>query len=217
VADIFQEVDEEVRRERLKQIWDRYGILIIAAAVLIVAGVGGYRGYQYWQAKQAAAASAKFEAAVALSEQDKHAEAQAAFGKLAAEAPAGYRVLARLRAAQALAATDAKAAVGAYDEIAVDGAVGQGFQDAAALRAAMLLVDTAPLDEMRRRLGPLSEPGRAFRHSAREMLALSAWRNGDATAAKKYIDDINNDPETPPGVRSRVEVLSALLAAGGKG
>ena len=54
MADIFQEVDEEVRREQLKKLWDRYGIVVIAAAVLIIAGVAGYRGYQYWLAKQAA-------------------------------------------------------------------------------------------------------------------------------------------------------------------
>jgi hypothetical protein len=217
VADIFQEVDEEVRREQLKKLWDRYGILVIAIAVLIVLGVAGYRGYQYWITKQAQAAGAQFEQAVMLGEQNKHSEAQAAFAKIAAEAPAGYRVLARLRAAAELAKTDPKAAVGAYDAITADNSTGQGFQDAAALRAGMLLVDTASFDEIRRRLEPLSEPSRPFRHSAREMLALSAWRNGDTAAAKKYIDQASDDTETPPGVRSRMEVLSALLAAGGKG
>lgn len=217
MADIFQEVDEEVRREQLKRLWDRYGILIIAVAVLIVVGVAGYRGYQYWLAKQAAEAGAKFEQAAALSEQDKHAEAQTAFAKVAADAPAGYRVLARLRAAAELAKTDPKAAVGAYDAIATDSSAGQGFQDAAALRAGMLLVDTAPFDEMQRRLEALTAPTRPFRHTAREMLALSAWRNGDAAAAKKYIDQASDDADTPPGVRSRLDVLSALLAAGGKG
>jgi hypothetical protein len=217
VADIFQEVDEEVRREQLKKLWDRYGILIIAAAVLVVLGVAGYRGYQYWIEKQAQAAGAKFEQAVLLGEQNKHAEAQVAFAKIAAEAPAGYRILARLRAAAELAKTDPKAAVGAYDAITADHSAGQSFQDAAALRAGMLLVDTAPFDEIRRRLEPLSEPARPFRHSAREMLALSAWRNGDAAAAKKYVDQASDDAETPAGVRSRMEVLSALLAAGGKG
>ena len=217
MADIFQEVDEEVRREQLKKLWDRYGLLFIALAVLIVLGVAGYRGYQYWQAKQAAAASAQFEQAVTLSDQDKHAEAQGAFAKIAAEAPAGYRSLARLRAAQELAQTDRKAAVGAYDAIASDNSVGQAFQDVAALRAGILLVDTAPLDEVRRRLEPLSEPSRPFRHTAREMLALAAWRNGDTAAAKKYIDQVSNDPETPQGIRSRVEILSALVQSGAKG
>jgi hypothetical protein len=216
VADIFQEVDEEVRRERLQKLWDRYGIYFIALAVLIVAGVGAWRGYQYYEAKKAAAAGAQFEQAAELSEQGKHAEAEAAFAKLAAEAPAGYRVLARLRAASELANTDVKAAVAAYDAVAADGSAGQSLQDVAALRAGMLLVDTAPLDEMRRRLDPLSEPARPFRHSAREMLALSAWRNGDAATAKRYIGLISDDAETPQGVRSRVELLSSLLAASGK-
>ncbi len=216
MADIFQEVDEEVRRERLQKLWDRYGIYFIALAVLIVAGVGAWRGYQYYEAKKAAAAGAQFEQAAELSEQGKHAEAEAAFAKLAAEAPAGYRVLARLRAASELANTDVKAAVAAYDAVAADGSAGQSLQDVAALRAGMLLLDTAPLDEMRRRLDPLSEPARPFRHSAREMLALSAWRNGDAAAAKRYIDLIADDAETPQGVRSRVELLSSLLAASGK-
>jgi hypothetical protein len=217
VADIFQEVDEEVRREQLKKLWDRYGILFIALAVLIVVGVGAFRGYQYWQNKRAAEAGAQFEQAANLAEQGKHAEAQAAFEKVAAEGPSGYRVLARLRAASELANSDAKAAVAAYDAIAADNSADQGLRDLAALRAGMLLVDTAPLDEMRRRLEPLSEPGRTFRHSAREMLALSAWRNNDKTTAKRYVDMVNDDPETPQGVRSRIELLSALLASGGKG
>jgi len=217
VADIFQEVDEEVRREQLKKLWDRYGAFFIALAVLIVVGVGAFRGYQYWQNKKAAETGAQFEQAASLSEQGKHGEAQAAFDKIAAEGPSGYRVLARLRAATELANTDAKAAVAAYDAISADHSVDQGLRDLAVLRAGMLLVDTAPLEEMRRRLEPLSEPGRTFRHSAREMLALSAWRNHDATTAKRYVDMVNDDPDTPQGVRSRIELLSALLASGGKG
>ena len=79
----------------------------------------------------------------------------------------------------------------------------------------MLLVDSAPLADMQRRLDPLAEPGRAFRHTARELLALSAWRNHDFTAARRYIDMIANDAETPPGTRARAEVLAALIAADG--
>ena len=217
MADIFNEVDEEVRRERLHRLWERYSLLIIAAAVLIVAAVGGWRGYQWLAAKKAAEAGTRFESAVALSDQGKHAEAEAAFAKVAAEAPAGYRALARLRAAAEVAAGDPKQAVKAYDEIAADGSLGQTLQDLAAVRAGMLLVDTAPLSEMRQHLEPLTEPGRTFRHTARELLALSAWRNHDATTAKHFIDMITNDAETPAGTRARIDVLSALIAANGKG
>jgi hypothetical protein len=215
VADIFHEVDEEVRREQLKRLWERYSILIIAVVVLIVAGVGGWRGYEWWQNKKAAAAGAQFEQAVTLSEAGKHAQAEAAFAKVAAAAPGGYRVLARLRAAAELAQTKPTDAVKAYDAITADPSVGETMQDLAAVRAGMLLVDTAPLAEMQRRLEPLTGPTRTFRHTARELLALSAWRNHDFAAARKYIDMITTDAESPPGTRARAEVLAALIAADG--
>ena len=216
MADIFHEVDEEVRRERLRKLGDRYSINVIALAVLIVAGMGAWRGYEYWVVKKAAAAGAEFEAAIALSEQGKQAEAEAAFAKVAAEAPAGYRVLARMRAAGALAQSKPADAVKAYDELSADASLGAIWQDLAAVRAGLLLVDTAPLADMRRRLDPVAEPTRSFRHTARELLALSAWRNHDFTAARKYLDMIASDAESPIGVRARADVLSALITADGK-
>jgi hypothetical protein len=216
LADIFHEVDEEVRRERLQKLWDRYSIYVIGLAVLLIAGMAAWRGYEWWVAKQAAAAGAQFEQALTLSEQGKHDEAEQAFTKIAGEAPAGYRTLARLRAAAELAQTKPADAVKAYDQIAADASLGQTLQDLASLRAAMLLADSAALAEMEKRLAPLTEPGRSFRASARELLALSAWQNHDATAARKYIDMLTADAETPPGARARAEMLSALIAAGGK-
>ncbi len=216
MADIFHEVDEEVRRDRLKKLWDRYSIYLIALAVLIVAGMAAWRGYEYWVAKKAAAAGAEFEAAIALNEQGRKAEAEAAFAKVAAEAPSGYRVLARMRAAGALAQSKPADAVKAYDELSADASLGIIWQDLAAVRAGLLLVDTAPLADMRRRLDPVAEPTRSFRHTARELLALSAWRNHDVAAARKYIDMIAGDTESPIGVRARADVLSALITADGK-
>lgn len=216
MSDIFSEVDEEVRRERLQRLWDKYSLYIIAVAVLIVAGIGGWRGYEYWVAQKAAVAGAAFENAITLSEQGKHAEAQAAFAKVAAEAPQGYAVLARFRAAAELAQAKTEDAVKAYDALAADSSLGSNWQDLAALRAGMLLVDSAPFTDMRTRLEPLTEPTRVYRHSARELLALSAWRAGDAVAARRYVNLIASDGETPPGARTRIEALSALLAADGK-
>ena len=211
MSELFDEVDEEVRREQLKRLWDRYSIYFIALMVLIVAAVGGWRGYQYLEAKKAAEAGAVFEKAVALSEQDKHAEAEAAFTDLAAKAPSGYRTLARLRAAAEASARDPKAAAKIYDDIAADRSVGSEWQDLAKIRAAALLLDSTGYAEMQQRLEASATPKSTFRHSAREMLALSAWRNNDMTAARKWLDAIAEDGETPPGLRSRAEALQALL------
>jgi hypothetical protein len=217
VTDIFREVDEEVRREQLKKLWERYGTYLIAACIAVVIGIGAWRGFEWWQAKQAAQSGAAFERAVTLAEAGKHQEAAAAFAKLSADGTSGYRVLAHLREAAELATTDRKAAVAAYDAIATDNRVGQVVQDLAAVRAGFLQVDTAPYTEILRRLEPAAAPDRAFRHSAREILALSAWKAGDISAARRWTEMIMADPQTPAGPRNRAEMLSELIAASAKG
>jgi hypothetical protein len=216
LSDIFQEVDEEVRREQLKKLWDRYGIFVVIAACLVVAAIGAWRGYLWWEAKKAAEAGAAFEAASTLAETGKHSEAEAAFAKIAVDGTAGYRHLARLREAAELAQGDAKAAIAVYDKIAADGSVAPVLQDLAALRAGALLLDTASFAEAKQRLEPLTGDDRTFRHTARELLVLSAWRAGDSAVAKRWFDMIIADVQTPAATRSRVEMLMALGATASK-
>jgi hypothetical protein len=211
VSELFDEVDEDVRRDQLKKLWDQYSIYIIAGALLIIAAVGGWRGYQYLEAKKAAEAGAAFDKAVELSEQNKHPEAEAAFNDLAAKAPSGYRMLARLRAAAEVANRDPQAAAKMYDDIAADRSVAAPEQDLARVRAAGLLLETANYPNMLARLEAATAPGATFRHTARELLALSAWRANDTAAARRWLDLIANDGETPPSLRSRTEALQALL------
>lgn len=216
MSDIFREVDEAVRHEQLKKLWDRYGIFVIALGILFIAAVGGWRGYQWYEAKQAAEAGAAFTAAVVLSEQGKHEEAEAAFAKLAKEGTASYRVLSGFREAAELAQRDPKAAVAVYDALSDNRALGPVLQDLAALRAGYVLVDTAPYDEIRRRIEPLTAAERAFRHSARSLLALAGWRANDAAATKQWFEMILADRETPASTRSQAEMLMTLMAAEGK-
>jgi hypothetical protein len=216
VSDIFNEVDEELRREQFKKLWERYGILIIALAVLFVAAVGGWRGYQWWEAKKAAEAGAAFDAAATLSQQGQHQEAEAAFAKIAVEGTPNYRMLAKLREAAMLAQRDPQAAVAIYDAIAADRSLDQMQRDLAALRAAYILVDTASYDELKNRLEPLTASGRPFRHSARSLLALAAWRANNTAEMRRWIDMVLADPETPTNTRNQVEMLVALAGADGK-
>jgi hypothetical protein len=210
VSDIFHEVDEEVRREKLRQLWERHGNLIVAFALLVVLAVGGWRGYDWWETQKAAESGAAFEAAVTLAESGKQAEAQEAFAKLAKDGSSGYRVLARFREAAELAKSDGAAAVKAYDALAADSGLGRAMQDLAGIRAGLILVDSAPLAELSPRLEPLTAADRPFRHSARELLAIGAWRLGDTAVAKRWFDLIASDIETPAGTRQRMDVLMTL-------
>jgi hypothetical protein len=211
VSEIFDEVNEDVRREQLKKLWDKYSIYIIALALLIVVGVGGWRGYEYLEAKKAAEAGALFDKAVELSDANKHAEAEAAFADLAAKAPRGYRILARLRTAAEVAHRDKPAAAKMYDDIAADSSVGAPERDLARIRAAQLLLETTSYPNMLQRLEPATAKDATFRHTARELLALSAWRANDTAATRQWLDVIANDGESPPALRSRAEALQALL------
>jgi hypothetical protein len=211
VSELFDEVDEEVRREQLKKLWDKYSLFIIAVAILIVAAVGGWRGYQYLEAKKAAEAGDAFNKAVDLSEQNKHSEAETAFSDLVAKGPYGYRLLSRFRLAAEVEKRDPKAAVQMFDALAADRSIGAEQQELARIRAGGILVDSASYADMKQRLEADTAPNATFRHVARELLALSAVRANDSSAARQWLDMIAGDADSPPSVRSRAEALQALL------
>jgi hypothetical protein len=213
MADIFDEVEEDLRKARFEALVKKYWPALLTAAAVIVVVVGGWRFYEYRQAQQSAAAGARFEAALRLSRTDG-AEAEKQFQALASDAPTGYRILSRFRQATELAARDKDGAVRAYDALAADSAIGPVLQDVARIRAGYLLVDTAPAAEVNRRIEPLAVPGGTFRHSARELLALAALKAGDRPAAERWLKAITDDSETPQGVRGRAELMSSVFAAG---
>ena len=142
MADFFREVDEDVRRDQLLDIWKRYQNWIIGAAVLVVIGTGGWRFFDYQRLKSAEAAGGRYAAAEQLLSAGKNSEAAAAFAAVAADAPAGYATLAQLARADALAAQDPKAGAAAYDEVAANGTVDPAYQEVARLRGAYLRVDS---------------------------------------------------------------------------
>ena len=215
MSDIFQEVDEEVRREQLQKLWDRYQNYIYAGIFVILAGVGGYRAYEWYETKRAAETGAAFEAAATLDQEGKVAEAEDAYSKVAADGTASYRDLARVRQAAELAQRDPKLGLVAYEKIADDRAIDPAWRDLAGLRAGSLHIDAGSFNEARSRLEPLASEGRPYRYTARELLALGAWRAGDTAGAKRWFDLIVTDIQTPPATRQRIEMLSALVGAGG--
>jgi len=175
VSDVFREVDEEVRREQLKKLWERYQYLIIGVVFLVVVGVGGWRLYEWNQMRQAGQLGTQFENAIALGDAGKHEEAEKVFARIAADGTPAYRALARIRQAAQLAQIDAPAATETYRQISADSSVEQVFRDLASLRAAGLLIDAGSYADARKLLEPLAQAGREFRHTARELLALNAW------------------------------------------
>ncbi len=212
MTDIFHEIDEDLRRERFRRLWDRFGIYLIIAVVAVILGTAAFSGYRWWVQKQAQAASVQFEAAVKLADAGKHQEAEAAFTTLAKDAPSGYRALARFRAAGELSARDAAAGVAAFDALAADTSLTVIERDLARIRAGLMLVDTGTVDEVKQRVQALADGQSPLRHAARELIALAQYRAGDLPATNATASTIIADPEVPYGVRSRAELLRTLSA-----
>ena len=211
MSDIIREVDEEIRRERYMKLWDRFGLYVVAAALIVVIGLSGWRGWDWYAARQAAESGARFEAAMQLAAKGDRAGAEAAFNELASDATSGYRVLARFRAAAETARTDPKAGVEAFDAIAADSSLEDLMRDMARLHAGYLLVDSASVPELNSRMEPLLGPTAPFRHSASEVMGLAHYRAGEYESAAKMFSSILTDPETPPSLRQRAQVMNALL------
>ncbi len=214
MSDIFREVDEEVCRDKAAEFWKKYQNTIIALAALIVLATAGWRYYDYQRVQAAQAAGAQFEQALNLDHSAKEAEASAALANIAAQAPNGYRILARLASAAILAKTDRAGAVAAYDALAGDAAIGALFQETARLRAALLRLDAGQVDQAKAALEGLAAPAGPYRDTAREMLGAAALAGQDYEGAGKWLDMIVIDPEAPPSVRQNAETLLGLVASG---
>lgn len=212
----IREVNEELRSDQMRLVWKRFGRVLIGAAVLIVLGTIGKVGYDYWRDSEASAAGDKFLAALTLARDGKKDEALAALTDLEKDGFGSYPVLARMRSASLLAETDAQGAVNAFTVIAKDTSVPQALRDAARLRAAYLLVDTGTYDQVSAEAEQLATPQSAMRHSAREVLGLSAFKHEDYARAKEWFDAILADSETPRNVANRAQMLLDLISASGK-
>lgn len=212
----IREVDEELRSERVQDVWKKYGKLMIAGAAAVVIGTAGYRGYQYYNAQKAASAGDSFMEAVLLSNTGKTDDALKQFQSLKDLDSPAYASLASLRIASDLAKSgDAKGAVAAYDAVAADTSADQNLRSIARLRAAMLLVDSGTVTEVEARVGPLTGPGGAYKVSAQEALALAYYKAGDLPKSAKLFDEIIANETTPRAIGQRAQLLRELIASQG--
>ncbi|HEX8048810.1 tetratricopeptide repeat protein [Rhizobium sp.] len=213
----IREVNEELRSDQLRFVWRRFGRLIIGAAVLIVAGTAAYSGYRYWSGQQAGNSGDQFISALTLADQNKTDEALAALAAIEKDGSGSYPLLARMRAATLQAQKgDIAGAVAAFSAIGKETGLPTVIRDAARLRAAYLLVDTGTYDQVAAEAQELAVPANTFRHSARDVLGLAAYKAGDFAKARQWFQAIVDDPQSPRNVGNRAQMLLDLITASGK-
>jgi hypothetical protein len=214
LPDIFDEVAEDLRAERARRLWARYGRLVLAALFVVLAGVGGHQGWRWYEAREAERAGTAFMAAHRAAEAegaDLKAMAQR-FEEASRGAPAGYRDLARLRAAALKAETgELPEALRLYDAIAADSSADPLYRDLASLLWVIRSLDQGDLAMLAARITPLTRPDSAWNASAREVAALIALRAGRRDEARQAFQALAADVTAPRGVRERAQRLALGL------
>lgn len=215
MADIFREIDEELRQERAEKLWRRYGKYVIAGAVAVVLAIAAYTGWKEYRTDRQLEAGARFAAAVALAEEGKTGDAEALFVALGVESGTTYGVLARFHAAALRAsAGDPAGAAAAFRGLAADGDVDRPMRDLATLLAAQNALD-APGADMRRvadEIAPLAGQDGAWRHLALETLALIERNAGNLEQAQTHLQQIVDDAQAPVNVRLRATQMLKMVA-----
>lgn len=208
MSDVFQEIDEEVRQDQLKALWDRWGAVLIASVVSIILAWTGWILWRDHVEATRAAESTAFAAAVL----DAGGSGLEAFDRLAATAESGYAAIAGFhKAGLLLEQGQPMEAVDAYDRVAGDDATNQRLRGLSSLMAAMVLADLDLADEARSRLRPLAVDGGDWALSAREIIALLDFRAGDLDAAESGFSTLGTNARTPAAMRQRSQEMLELI------
>ena len=232
MADIFDEIRDDLRAERAQTLLRRFAPLLIVAVVVVVAAVAGWQAWRARQAQQMGEVATAFlgamrkadgvGAAAEATDTPARAEAASAFAAIAASGPEGYRTLSRLReAALRAAAGDTAAALQMWDQVGADPSADPLLRDVSALLWAQNQVDRGDPAAVEAHLASLVAPGNPWRPLAQEVQALLALRTGNEDRARDLLRQLGADPAAPPGMRGRVGALLSRLgdpsAAGGIG
>lgn len=209
MADIFDEINADLRQDRMNAVWEKYGIYVISVALAIVLFVAGSAGWQTYTTGKNETASATYEALLSDLQYASTTEQMEALAAFSAGADNAYTVLADLRRAKLLTeGGDNEEAVSIYDALVLDRALPNGLRDYARLAAVSLLVDTATPNELEGRLETVLDDANPFRHTAREMLALSYFGSGDYLMSKELVTTALADPQLPEQTQLRLLILN---------
>lgn len=214
---VFQEVNEELRNEQMRDFWAKFGRYIIGAAVLIVVLVAANEGYKYWRTSQAANSGDQFLAALELINDDQIDAAQSALDDIAESGAGGYPILAKFKSASLLASLGKNdEASAAFDALATS-ADDNATRELALLYAAMAGIDEGDVAGATNRLQGLLADTATLRHSARETLGLTNYQAGELVEARRWFDLAGTDPAAPAEMRARLTVYTQVLLSLGVG
>ncbi len=210
---LFREVEEELRQERMKALWNKYGTMVVAAICGVILLVGGVIAWKNWQVSKRQAAGDQFIEAMRLSSKGKSDEALKLLDSLASDSPAGYEQLASLYSAGLHhEAGRMKEAEELYKKVAENPSADKILSEYAKLNMSMLQLDGASYEKVRDQLSSFIAPGAAWRGTALEAIALAALKNGKLDMAEKHFQQIIDDRSAPVSLRRRAQIMLDVIS-----
>jgi hypothetical protein len=213
VSETFlREVDENLRRDQLRDFFKAYGNWLIAAVVLFLVASGGFI---WWKQHQVQRSEAEVEQLAQIYQDigtGNLTTAPQQLDTLSHSGSEGVRASALFaQAALALQQNDAKRATATYKAIAADDDLPQPYRDAAIIRQTELEFDQLPPEAVAARLQPLAKPGEPWFGTAGELSALAMVKQGKKQEAAQLFAAIANDRNVPQTIRARaIQVAGSL-------
>ncbi|RAK68612.1 tetratricopeptide repeat protein [Phenylobacterium kunshanense] len=213
MTDLFEEVEEQLRSDRYKQLARKLlpWMLGIAAAALIA--TLGYWGWDTYRTSQTDKASEQYSAAMDAFTSGDRAKAKQLWTEVSKSNSAAYKALALMHLGAEFAQTNPSEAAKLYDQ-AAEAAPDPMIGDAARLKSAFALLDTASLKDLEGRLKPLMEDGRPYRVQAREALAFAKLKAGDTAGARGDFLLISQSLDAGQGAQARAQAAIGLIDSG---
>lgn len=216
MVDIFQEVEEDLKRERSEELWRKYGKYVIGVAAVIVLGVAGREGWKNYEHTTSIENGTRLANAIELAQsgEENQDAALAALDAIIAEGNAGFVAMGHFqKAAVYLRAGATPSALTELEAIAGNSEIDQVYRDLAVVQIAMNSATGENAKNLISRLAPIAVPENAWYYSAREMIALLHIAAGEIEAAKPLLTEIADDSEAPSGMRTRASELLKAVGA----
>ena len=206
----LREVDENLRRDQMRDFFKVYGNWLIAGVVLFLAASGGLIWWRQHQVQKSEAEVEQLSGVYADIGAGKTTQAQQKLDQLSDSGSKSVRASARFaRAALAIQQGDTKTATETYKSIAAESSLPQPYRDAALVRQTALEFDRLQPQEVIARLAPLAKPGEPWFGSAGEMTALALAKQGKRAEAGQLFATIAKDTTVPSSIRNRATQLAA--------
>ena len=213
ISDTFlREVDENLRRDQLRDFFKTYGNWLIAALILFLAASGAFI---WWQQHMEQRSEAEVEQLAQIYKNigvGNVAQAPQQLDELTKSGSKGVRATALFaRAALAIQQNDTKLAISKYKEIAGNNDFAKPYRDAALIRQTALEFDQLQPQDIIARLQPLAKPGEPWFGTAGEMTALALIKQGKKAEAGRLFATLARDKDVPSTIRNRAVQISGGL------